>query len=330
MKTLNWLGVVVGACAAFGAALPGNAALAADKPIVLRLAHINSETDPKHKEALRFKELVEQKTGGKVKVEVYGSSVLGDVREIIEGLQLGTNEVVIEGFGTIPSYTKLALLDLVPFMYRDQDHFAKVWHGELGGKILDEAGKDAKMKLFGPSYRGVRVVTSTKRFSTVQEMKGLKIRVPADDMSVKTWQALGATPTPMAMTEVLTGIQQGTVEAQENPPILSYNFGLADVCKFLIRTNHRWSADVFMMDRAFFEKLPPDARAAIVEAGTEAAAFVEQLISENEGAYLDKWRSAGAEIVDPEIGGFRDATANVVKAGFPVLQPWVDQIKAVH
>lgn len=329
MKTLNWLGAVVGALAALGCGVSGGAALAAEKPIVLRLAHINSETDPKHQEALKFKELVEQKTGGKVKVEVYGAGVLGDVREIIEGLQLGTDEVVIEGFGTIPSYTKLALLDLVPFLYRDKAHFERVWHGELGEQILAEAGKDAKMKLFGASYRGVRVVTSTKRFASVEEMKGLKIRVPSDDMSVKTWQALGATPTPMAMTEVLTGIQQGTVEAQENPPILSYNFGLADVCKFLIRTNHRWSADVFMMDKGFFDKLPADAQTAIVEAGNEAAAYVESLINGSEGAYLDKWRAAGAEIVDPEIQGFRDATSGVVKASFPKLEPWVERIKAV-
>lgn len=329
MKKSNWFGLMIGALATLGT-LPGGIAQAADKPIVLRLAHINSETDPKHKEALKFKELVEQKTQGRVKVEVYGAGVLGDVREIIEGLQLGTNEVVIEGFGTIPSYTKLALLDLVPFMYRDKTHFAHVWHGAVGEKLLADAGDDAKMKLFGPSYRGVRVVTSTKRFSTVAEMKGLKIRVPSDDMSVKTWQALGATPTPMAMTEVLTGIQQGTVDAQENPPILSYNFGLADVCKFLIRTNHRWSADVFMMDKAFFNRLPADVRTAIVESGNEAAGYVETLIVDSEGAYLDKWRTAGAEIVDPDVGDFRNATKSVVKDSFPALQSWVEAIKAVQ
>ena len=206
MKKTRWIGAVLGMVAAgIGGCLAQTApAQAADKPIVLRLAHINALTDPKHKEAEKFKELVEAKTHGKVKVEIYGAGVLGNIREIIEGLQLGTNEVVIEGFGTIPSYTKLALLDLVPFMYRDRTHFEHVWNGQIGKELLAEAGKQANMKLFGPSYRGVRVVTSTKRFTDVAGVKGLKMRVPADDMSVKTWQALGATPTPMAMTEVLT------------------------------------------------------------------------------------------------------------------------------
>jgi len=332
MKKSRWIGAVFGVVAAgIGGCLMQTApAHAADKPIVLRLAHINALTDPKHKEAEKFKELVEAKTHGKVKVEIYGAGVLGNIREIIEGLQLGTNEVVIEGFGTIPSYTKLALLDLVPFMYRDRTHFEHVWNGQIGKELLAEAGKQANMKLFGPSYRGVRVVTSTKRFTDVAGVKGLKMRVPADDMSVKTWQALGATPTPMAMTEVLTGLQQGTVDAQENPPVLSYNFGLADVCKFLIRTNHRWSADMFMMDKAFFEKLPADVQAALLESGNEAAAYVAKMLTDSEGDYIKKWAAAGAEIIDPKLDGFRDATKGIVKASFPELQPWVDRIKAAQ
>ncbi len=312
-----------------GSLVAPGALFAANETVVLRLAHINSESDPKHQEALKFKELVEAKTGGAVRVEVYGSGVLGDVREIIEGLQLGTNEIVIEGFGTIPSYSRLSLLDLAPFLYRDRDHFSKVWHGELGREILDAAGAEAGMKLFGPSYRGVRVVTSTRRFSTVEELQGLKIRVPSDDMSVQTWQALGASPTPMAMTEVMTGLQQGTIEAQENPPILSFNFGLADVCDYLIETNHRWSADVFMMDAAFFAGLSPEHQQAILEAGNEAAAFVEDIITSNESAYIDKWREAGAEIIQPDLSSFRDAAADVVKNGFPDLLPWVERIIAV-
>ncbi|MDR1826762.1 MAG: TRAP transporter substrate-binding protein [Methylobacteriaceae bacterium] len=306
----------------------GNA-VAQDKPIVMRLAHINSETDPKHMEALKFKELVEQKTGNKVIIEVYGAGVLGDVREIIEGLKLGTDEIVIEGFGTIPGYTKLSLLDLVPFMYRDRAHFDNMWNGELGAKLLKDSGDQAGMKLFGPSYRGVRVTTSVKRFTNLDELKGLKIRVPADDMSVKTWQALGTQPTPMAMAEVLTGIQQGTVEAQENPPILSYNFGLADACKFLIKTNHRWSADVFMMNKEYFEKLPADVQKALLEAGQEASAYNSQLNTDGESGSFEKWKEAGAEIIEPDLSSFREATKNVVKDNFPDLAEWVENIKAV-
>ena len=298
--------------------------------IVMRLAHINAETDPKQKEAEKFKELVEAKTEGKVRIDIYGAAQLGDVNEIIEGLQLGTDEIVIEGFGTIPSYTELSLLDLVPFMWRDRDHFDNVWNGEVGEALLTEAGTQAGMKLFGASYRGVRVTTSAKRFSNMDELKGLKIRVPNDDMSVKTWQALGATPTPMAMNEVLTGIQQGTVDAQENPPILSYNFGLADACKYLIKTDHRWSADIFMMNQNYFANLPEDVQAAIIEAGEVAAAYVSQINTDGEADAFQKWKDAGAEIIEPDIGPFKEATKNVVVDNFPNLVDWVEKIKAAQ
>jgi TRAP-type C4-dicarboxylate transport system substrate-binding protein len=130
------------------------------------------------------------------------------------------------------------------------------------------------------------------------------------------------------MTEVLTGIQQGTVEAQENPPILSYNFGLADACKYLIKTNHRWSADVFMMDQAYFSKLPADIQKAILEAGGEAAAYTSKLNTDGEGDSFRKWAEAKVEIIEPELDGFRKATANVVQDNFPDLAGWVGKIKA--
>ena len=296
--------------------------------IVMRLAHINAMTDPKEKEAEKFKELLEKKTSGKVKVDIFGAGQLGDVNEIIEGLQIGTNEIVIEGFGTIPSYTKLSLLDLVPFMWRDRAHFDHVWGGPVGEQLMTDAGNQAGMKIFGPGYRGVRVTTSVKKFTNLEELKGLKIRVPADDMSVATWRALGTTPTPMAMTEVLTGIQQGTIEAQENPPLLSYNFGLADACKFVVKTNHRWSADVFLMNKGYFENLPPDIQKAVLEAGKEAGDYVSQINTDDESKAFDKWKEAGATIVEPDLKPFAEATKDVVHKQFPQLEEWVNRIKA--
>lgn len=298
--------------------------------IVMRLAHINPETDPKHQEALKFAELVNQKTNGKVKVDVYGGGVLGDVREIIEGLQLGTNEIVIEGFGTIGSYTKLSYLDLVPYLYRDYDHFMNTWNGAIGKEILQASGQESSMKLFGPSYRGVRVTTSTKKFTNLEELKGLKIRVPSDDVSVSTWQALGTTPTPMAMTEVLTGLEQKTVEAQENPCILSYTFGLSKVCDYLIKTNHRWSADMFMMDQKYFEALSPEIQTAIIEAGNEAAEYVSQVIVDSENEYYQKWQADGVEIVEPDLTEFKKACEGLVDKQFPELVDYVDKIQSVQ
>lgn len=301
-----------------------------DEVIVMRLAHANPENDPKHMEATRFKELVEEKTNGKVQIDIYGGATLGDWRELIEGLGLETNEIVIEGFGTIDPYTNLSLLDIVPYIYRDYDHFMNVWQGEVGEELLNEASKDASMKLFAPSYRGARITTTSQRFSTIEELKGLNIRVPSDDLSIKTWQRLGAAPTPMALNEVLTGIQQGTVDAQENPIIMSYSFGFYDVVDYLVKTNHRYSADVFMMDQGYFDNLSEDVQDAIIESANEAADYISEYILESELEYEQKWIDAGVEVIEPEREGFEKAVEGLVEEDFPELAEWANKIKAVQ
>ena len=221
-------------------------------------------SDPKQKEAEKFKELVESKTGGRVKVEIYGAGVLGDVREIIEGLQLGTDEVVIEGFGTIAATPNCRCFDLVPFMFsRPGRTSTRCGKAKLGKKLLAEAGSQSKMKLFGPSYRGVAGHHIDQALHQPQGTQGSENPRSCRRHERQDLAGARGDATPMAMTEVLTGLQQGTVDAQENPPILSYNFGLADVCKNLIRTDHRWSADVFMMGPGLLRKAaegPPDGR----------------------------------------------------------------------
>ena len=298
--------------------------------IVLRLGHINSESDPTHEQALFFADKVAEKTQGRVKVEVYPAATLGDTRELIEGLGIGTVEVVIDGFGTIETYTPVASLDAMPFLYRDYDHFMKVWQGDVGKELCDVAGAESGLKIFGGTYRGARVITSTKEIRKVEDMKGLKIRVPNLDVYIKTFQALGTTPTPMAMTEVLTGIQQGTVEAQENPTILSYNFGLYDVCDYLIRTNHMYSSNVFLMADSYFAGLDQETQEAILEAGQEAADYTSQVVADSEEEYFSKWQEQGVEIIDPDLDGFMKACDGFLEKEFPDLLELGNKIQAVQ
>ncbi len=298
--------------------------------IVLRLGHINAENDPTHDQAKFFAEKVSEKTDGRVKVDIYPSATLGDTRELIEGLGIGTVEIVIDGFGTVETYTSVASLDAMPFLYRDYDHFMKVWQGDVGKELCDAAGSESGLKIFGGTYRGARVITSTKEIHTVEDMKGLKIRVPNLDVYIKTFQGLGATPTPMAMTEVLTGIQQGTVEGQENPTILSYNFGLYDVCDYLIRTNHMYSANVFMLSDSYFSGLEEDVQQAILEAGQEAADYTSQVVANSEEEYFSKWEEQGVEIIDPEIEGFKKACDGLLETEFPNLVELGKRIQEVQ
>ena len=153
---------------------------AADGDVIeMKLANPNPVGDVKDLASIKFSELAAEKTNGRVQIKVYSGGQLGDARDTIEGLGLGRNEIVCESLGTLDAYTSLANIDAIPYMYRDYDHYAKVMlGGELGKEILEKVGEEGNFKLLGGMYRGARECTTKKKFTTPEELKGLKIRVP--------------------------------------------------------------------------------------------------------------------------------------------------------
>lgn len=300
-----------------------------DQVIVMKLASANPTGDIKDLTAKKFAEIVAKKTNGKVKVEVYSGGTLGDWREAIEGLGLGVNEIVLESIGGLDAYSKLANVDAVPYIYRDYDHFIKVWYGDIGKEILDKVGQEGHFKILAPMYRGARIVTSQKEFTNLAELKGLKIRAPNIQVYIKTWQTLGAAPTPLALTEVFTALQQGTVEAQENPIIESYGHGFYDVCKFLILTNHVFSADMFIFNDKYFNNLAPDIQKAIEESAKEAAQWRNELALKSEAEYVQKFKDKGCTVIEPNREEFIAQFSNFTEKEFPYLVEYVNRIKAV-
>ncbi|NSW92899.1 MAG: TRAP transporter substrate-binding protein [Firmicutes bacterium] len=300
-----------------------------EKSMVFKLANVSAVGDTRDQICHKFAELVEQKTSGKVKVEVYSGGTLGDWRDTIEGLEPGIVQVVMESIGTIEAYASLANIDAVPFLYRDEDHFQKVWYSEIGQELLDKIGDQGGFKLIGPSHRGARYVTSKKKIESAEDVKGLKIRVPPIAVYLKTWEMLGSTPTPMAFTEVYTGLQQGTVDAQENPLSLSYSSAFYEVCPYLIETKHVYSSDLFIFNKEFFEGLPEDIQKAVSEAATEAGKWGTQLILTQEEDFIEKFKEKGVEVIKPDISSFEEKVKDIVDKEFPELKEIADAIRAV-
>lgn len=308
----------------------GDVATGDGEVIKMKLGHANPPGDPKDVSANKFAELVNERSEGRVEVEVYSGGTLGDWRELVEGLSLGQNEIVLESIGTMNAYSDFANIDAVPYIYRDFDHFTKVWNGEIGQEIMDKVGADSNIKILGPQYRGGRIVTSKRPFSNLEEVKGLDIRAPGIDIYIETWKQLGANPTPMALTEVYTGLQQGTVEAQENPLANSYDFGFHEVAPYLIMTNHVYSASVFMFDQDYFDALPADIQEIIEQAAKDAAEFRGQYVLDIEEEYLQKYIDDGAEVIYPDEESLRGAFDGFLEEKFPYLAETVERIIAVE
>ncbi|MDR3265522.1 MAG: TRAP transporter substrate-binding protein [Synergistaceae bacterium] len=297
-------------------------------PIVMRLANVTPSGDPRDIASLKLAELVEKKTNGAAKIEVFSGGTLGDWRVTIEGLKPGIVNIVIESVGTIEPYTKYAAVDPFPYLYRDIEHFRKVWYSDTGASLLDRIGRDGGFKLLGAQYRGARYVTSKKKFTNLDELKGLKIRAPQLKMYLRTWELLGAAPTPMAATEIYTGLQQGTVDAQENPLDYDYSNAFYEVCPFLIETRHVFSNDVFIIDLAYFDNLPKEIQDALVEAANEVGAWRTNFSTEQEAEYVKKFQEKGVEVVPIDTAPMREKVKDIIDS-FPDLKEIVAEIQGV-
>jgi tripartite ATP-independent transporter DctP family solute receptor len=294
----------------------------------MRLANFGPVGDPRDMACLKLAELVERKTNGAAKIEVFSGGTLGDWRVTIEGLKPGVVNIVIESVGVIEPYTKYAAIDAYPYLYRDVDHFKKVWYSESGAALLDKIGADGGFKLLGAQYRGARYVTSRKKFTSLEEIKGLKIRVPQLKMYLKTWELLGASPTPLPGSEIYTGLRQGTVDAQENPVDVSFNYSYYEACPYLIETRHVFSNDVFIFDEDFFNGLPKDVQDALSQAANEVGAWRANYSIEQEAEYVKKFQEKNVEVISIDTAPLRQSVSGVIEF-FPELKDLAAEIQAI-
>lgn len=295
---------------------------------VFKLANVSALGDERDQSIQEFVRLVDEKSNGTMKVEAYSGGTLGTWRETIEGLEPGIVQIVCESIGTLESYSPTASIDAYPYLYRDYDHYKKVMDGEIGEKLLSTVGEEGGFVLMGPSYRGARIMTSNKKVESVDDLKGVKIRAPGIQMYIKTWEYLGASPVPMDATEIYTGLQQGTVDAQENPVMFSYGNAYYDVCDYLIMTNHVMSTDVFIFNDDYFNGLSEDTQKVFREAAKEAGNFRTQLVLDKEGETIKMMEEKGMEVIYPDLTGFQAKLTEFIKE-FPNLKDLVDQIHEV-
>ena len=305
-----------------------NSEAKSENSIVMKLANASPVGDPRDAAAVRFAELVEERTDGRVKIEVYSGATLGDWRDTIEGLKPGIVQVVVESLGTIEPYTKLAAIDAVPFLYRDDEHFQKVWSSAYGESLLEMIGVLGDFELMGPMYRGARYVTSTKAIHNAEDIVGLKIRVPNIQIYMKTWEMLDAAATPMAFTEVYTGLQQGTVEAQENPLTIASSAAFYEVCPYLIETKHVYSTDLFIFDKTFFSGLPADMQEIIKDSARVAADERTKFVQENEASIIKDFEEKGVTFIKPDLVGIRSKVKEIIN-DFPDIRDLASVIESM-
>ena len=277
----------------------------------LKLGHAINEQDVFHAAALHFKENVEKRTGGEVTVSVYPNATLGDERNLLESLKMGTIDMgIITGGPVVNFLPSFGVLDL-PFLFSSPEHAYKVLDGPVGQGFIKDMEK-LGWKCLAYGERGFRNLTNNKRpVSKPEDMKDLKIRVMQNPIYIDSFTALGANAVPMAWTEALTALQQGTIDGQENPLNVIAAYNINESNKYLSITRHAYAPNIIVMSMRTWDKLTPEQRDIVQESATAAAKHNRDIDNENEAEWLQQLKDKGMEVAEPDLAAFREAVSGV-------------------
>jgi TRAP-type transport system periplasmic protein len=285
----------------------------ATQTITLKLGHAVAPEHPYHLGAMKFAELVAQKTGNKIKIDVYPSTQLGNERDMVEGLQLGTIDLVVTSTGPLGGFVpKMSVVDL-PFLFRNREHAYKVLDGPIGRELLDAfAEKGIKGLAFWEN--GFRQITNNVRpIEKPEDLKGIKIRTMENKVHLAAFRSFGASPTPMAWSEVYTALQQKTIDGQENPVAIIYHQKIYEVQKYLALTGHFYSPTPLLMSLKVFTALPRDIQKIMLDAALECATYERNLLRDSEAKQLAEVKAKGLLVTTPNKKPFQEAAAPVYK-----------------
>ena len=271
-------------------------------------AHTSAPDHPYTLGMVRYADLVKERTKGRVAIQIHHSRQLGDERQVVEGLQLGTIHLTVSSTGPLGGFVpEINVVDL-PFLFRDADHAYKVLDGEIGRDLLT---KFDAVGIKGLAYweNGFRHITTSKKpIREPGDMKGLKIRVMENKVHQAAFRQLGADATPMAWGEVFTSLQQGLLDAQENPIPIIYTFKLNEVQKYVSLTGHVYSPAPLLMSKKTWDRMPADIQKVMADTALEVARYQRDLIHEQEQKQVGELRAKGMTVIEhPDRAAFREA-----------------------
>jgi len=277
--------------AALAMALSGPAL--AQGPIVIKFSHVVTPDTPKGKAAEQFKKLAEERTKGKVKVEIYPNSQLYKDKEELEMLQLGSVQMLapsLAKFGPLGE-REFEAFDL-PYIFENYDELHKVTEGPIGLGLLKKLEPKG---IVGLAYwdNGFKVMTANKPLRKPEDVKGLKLRIQSSKVLDAQMRALGGIPQVMAFSEVYQALQTGVVDGTENTDSNIYTQKMHEVQKFLTVTDHGYIGYVVVVNKKFWDGLPPDIRTTLEGAMKDATSYGNHIARQENDAALEAIRKSG-------------------------------------
>lgn len=246
--------------------------------------------------AAHMQKLVAERMGGRYRIELFPNFQLGGEREMTEGAQLGTIDLVITSTGPVGNFVPDTLITDIPFLFRDYAHARGVLDGPIGQAILDKCPAKGLICLAW-SENGFRHMTNNRReVKAPEDARGLKIRTMENQVHMQAFRTIGVLPTPMAFPEVFNALQTGTVDGQENPIGVIVSAKLNQVQRHLTLTGHVYSPALVLMSPAAFNRMPEADRRMIVQIAREGAQVSRQRVEQLEREGIEQLRAGGMQI----------------------------------
>ncbi len=285
----------------------------------LKFGHVGNPGSLFQKSADEFAKRANAKLGGKAKVVVYGASQLGNDRELLQKLKLGTVDFALPSTVMSSESDVFGVFEM-PYLVKDRDHMKRI-EKEIFWSKLEPAVEKKGLKIVAVWENGYRHITNNKRpINQPKDLDGVKLRTPKGKWRVKMFQAYGANPSPMAFSEVFTALKTGVMDGQENPYAQIYSGKFHEVQKYLSITGHVYTPAYVTVGAKKWASLPADVRKTLEAVAKETQAFVYETAAKDESDLLAKIKAAGVQVNNADKNAF-------ITASKPIYAEFAKEVK---
>jgi tripartite ATP-independent transporter DctP family solute receptor len=282
---------------------------AAQQKIVLKFAHHAPVTFPYQDGALKFKEIAERLSGGKLEVQVFGGAQLGGERDLLEGIKLGTLHMCI-GAGGLANFAPAYNIVQLPFLIKNQEHMVKIADGPAGKLLaqrIEEQGGYKVLGYFSTGDSGIQTVRGPVR--TPADLKGVKIRVMENPALIESMRALGANPTPLPFPELYTSMKQGVVEGATIDYTALWTTKVYEAVKYVTEPGFHFLSEPrpILISAKFLSSQPADVQQWLAQAGAESAVYERSLFKDRQGKAIEDLRAKGLQFAKMDDRAFLEA-----------------------
>lgn len=299
--------------------------------ITLKLSHTHDQNHPIHQSMLYFASYVDSISKGEMKVQIYPGGQLGKERETLELLQIGTLDITKVSSALMENYIDDFKIFGFPYLFKNKEHFHRVIKSSLKDTLFSYTNK---IRLVGLTFldSGSRnIYTAKKPIEGIEDLKGLKLRVMQSSTMINMAKSLGASPTPIAMAELFTALQQGMVDGAENNLPTFYSSRHFEVCRYFHLTEHVFVPDIFVFSEYKWNLLSSKQQEYVKKSVDALSSYHERIWSKSETNALDSLKGQGIQIIFPDKAEFINTSQEFYEnISNPNLLNYINLVKSLE